>query len=271
MVTVMVTRAGVESVLQRIQLNASEFGKILSSVETDDIWPIETLVFDVLCSAVCLTFGYFWLKAPSMRPKQVAWILSAITSLTCSTLSFYHVHKLAVHNWDINTLIFTDDRLSRFTICFFITYLVLDLVFGVMHYREHVQLLSGWLHHIFYIGTLVWALSSHFCVGFCFFFPLEIPSFILALGTLYPERRTDLGFGFTFFATRLVYHSMLFKLMVEMENPRVPVWPVAAIALVVHCYWFYGWIISFKKRVKERKKGQGQADKSKGLDKIKGV
>lgn len=85
-------------------------------------------------------------------------------------------------------------------------------------------------------------------MAFCCFLPLELPSFILALGTIYPEYRSDIGFGATFLITRLVYHSLLLFFMLQIKNPRLTIWPIAALALAMHCYWFSAWVRSYRKR-----------------------
>ena len=107
------------------------------------------------------------------------------------------------------------------------------------------------MHHIFYLGVLAWALSSHFTLGFCLFLPLEIPTFILAVGSLYPQRRSDWLFGLTFFITRICYHLLLFLLVWEIKDPRLPVWVVVAVTFLLHVYWFVLWVKGAVKRWKE--------------------
>lgn len=92
---------------------------------------------------------------------------------------------------------------------------------------------------------LAWALWDNFTVAFCAFLPLELPSFVLALGTIYPEYRSDIGFGATFFITRLGYHSLLLFFLLSLKNPRLTIWPIAAFALLVHAYWFSCWVRSY--------------------------
>lgn len=101
-----------------------------TATDSEGEWPMEVFVFDLLCSILTLTFGYFWLKTPSMPKKRLSWVLSALTSMTCATLSMYHVHKLYRHDWDCGAIFFTDDRLSRFTVTFFVAFLLLDLLLG---------------------------------------------------------------------------------------------------------------------------------------------
>ena len=115
------------------------------------------------------------------------------------------------------------------------------------------------MHHVFYLGVLAWALISHFTLGFCLFLPLEIPTFILAVGSLYPQRRSDWLFGLTFFITRICYHLLLFVLVREIRNPRLPLWVVVAVTFWLHVYWFVMWAKGWARRRKKReRKGEWQ-------------
>jgi len=107
--------------------------------------------------------------------------------------------------------------------------------------------------------VLAWALSSHFTLGFCLFLPLEIPTFILAVGSLYPTRRSDWLFGLTFFITRICYHLLLFLLVWEIKSPRLPVWVVVAVTFSLHIYWFVLWVKGISRKMREagRKGGKG--------------
>jgi len=134
------------------------------------------------------------------------------------------------------------------------------------YYPSQIHLLSGWVHHCFYLGVLAWALHSHFSLGFCLFLPLEIPTFILAVGSIYPQRRSDWLFGMTFFITRICYHLWLFVLVREIKDPRLPVWVVIAVTFCLHIYWFGLWWKSYR-----RKYLLGKGGKKEGAMDGKGV
>lgn len=192
-----------------------------------------------------------------MSPKRLAWLLSAFSSFITASLSLSALYQLFEQAWVIENVLFADDRLSRFTATFFIAFLMLDLGFGMRYYPSQVQVLSGWVHHIFYLGVLAWALISHFTLGFCLFLPLEIPTFILAVGSLYPQRRSDWLFGLTFFITRICYHLLLFLLVREIKDPRLPLWVVVAVTFWLHMYWFVMWAKGWARR--RRKLGKAAA------------
>lgn len=111
------------------------------------------------------------------------------------------------------------------------------------YYREHIQLTSGWIHHFAYLGLMAWALHSHFTCGFCLFLPMELPTFVLAFGTIWPERRSDLLFGASFFATRICYHFLLLQRLLRIQDARVPVWIPTVLAFALHSYWMVLWCV----------------------------
>lgn len=113
----------------------------------------------------------------------------------------------------------------------------------VRYYPDQIQLLSGWVHHTLYLALMAWALSSHFTCGFCLFLPMEFPTWILAVGSIYPERRSDLLFGASFFATRILYHAMLLQRLLRIRDAPVPVWVPTLLAFALHCYWFALWYV----------------------------
>jgi len=94
--------------------------------------------------------------------KRKAWILSAITSMVCSLLSVRYVYLLTLAEFDTSIALYTDDRLSRFLNTFFVTSMVLDLIVGLIEYPAQIGLLTGWFHHIMYIGLASWTLVGNF-------------------------------------------------------------------------------------------------------------
>lgn len=53
---------------------------------------------------------------------------------------------------------------------YFVSYLICDLVLGSVYYRDFVDPLSGWAHHLFYLGVMARAtkegnVSTLFAMG----------------------------------------------------------------------------------------------------------
>jgi hypothetical protein len=133
-----------------------------------------------------------------------------------------------------------------------VTFLVLDLVIGIIDYREQIKMLTGWIHHVLYI--LLYASQLHtggtqyLIVGAC----CEIPTFILAVGTAFPSMRSDMAFGVTFFFTRIVWFLFMFIVYsTAAYNSFIPVavyGPPNIGALLLHCYWWRSWLVSYTKK-----------------------
>jgi hypothetical protein len=69
---------------------------------------------------------------------------------------------------------------------------------------------------------------------------MEVPTTLLALGSVFPQYRTDIGFGITFFITRLIYNFYLAYRLYSL-SPGGMIWRVCLSVLCMHLYWFYKW------------------------------
>ncbi|KAG0014770.1 hypothetical protein BGZ81_000266 [Podila clonocystis] len=119
---------------------------------------------------------------------------------------------------------------------YFVSYLICDLVLGVIHYRAYLDPLSGWFHHLGYLGvvsnaTLQRNVSTLFAIGT----PIE------AAGHIFPQLRSDALFATSFFLARIVYPIiMLPELYLNVEARLC--WKVAVMALLVHIHWFHKFV-----------------------------
>jgi hypothetical protein len=183
-------------------------------------------------------------RAAEQRPRGRAWLLSAATAAVMIICGF-HVALDVLRNGFIPEVVYSSNRHSRFTCAFFATFMILDTVVGVLDYPDYFDLLTGWIHHAFYL-TLIVALFYHGAThaqvhGFI----EEIPVLILALGNLHPALRRDLLFGFTFFVMRILYHIYLtvnFCSHLGHKHPAVYYSALTSVlALLLHLYWFAAW------------------------------
>jgi len=206
-----------------------------------------------IISAVVLVLFYGILRSIKSELRARSWILSLASSLTMSICGviysvkfFNQIYYSGMHNLEI--FVISDDELSR-TICiFFKVFLFIDIIIGMLDYKSQVQFLSGWFHHIFYAGFLSWILTRNLSVGFALVTPLEFPTFLLALGTVFPSLRTDLSFGIVFFTTRILYHGFVIYLFYQFET--VMLWPTILALWGLHWHWFLGWMRSMNKKRK---------------------
>lgn len=179
------------------------------------------------------------------REKQTSWILTLMSSLICTIVSIPFVIQFFCADLNMQ-LLATDNRFHTAFVCFFITYLILDLTLGCVYYRKRITLMTGWIHHLFYITLLICFMRLQISSLFTVSSILELPTLILAAGSMVHEWRSDLLFGTSFFVLRLVAHAWM---MVNLKKyHRIEfMWIIALIIYPLHIYWFYGkWFLSFR-------------------------
>jgi hypothetical protein len=174
--------------------------------------------------------------------KQISWFLTLLSSLVCTIVSIPFVIQFFHSDLDMK-LLGMDNQFHTGFICFFITYLILDLTLGCLFYRNRITLMTGWIHHIFYILTLSCFLRLQISSLFTVASILELPTLVLAAGSMVHEWRSDLLFGSTFFVLRLVAHAWMMVALKRHHRIQF-MWIVALVIYPLHIYWFYGKCIS---------------------------
>lgn len=170
--------------------------------------------------------------------KQISWLLTFASSLVCTLISVPCFYNFWRSGWDV-ALLGTESPWHTAGVCFFITYLALDMSLGAIFYRRRITILTGWFHHSIYIFILLWFLRLRTASFFCTVAILEVPTLILAIGSLAPNWRCDFLFAATFFCLRLVLHAYMIPEL--KRNHRVDsIWLVAVFVYPLHLYWFYG-------------------------------
>ncbi|KAK4521065.1 uncharacterized protein ATC70_004055 [Mucor velutinosus] len=172
------------------------------------------------------------------REKQTSWFLTLASSLVCTIVSIPFVIQFFWADLDME-LLGTDSRFHTGFVCFFISYLILDLVLGSIYYPKRISWMTGWVHHLFYIFTLSWFLRLQISSLFTVTSILELPTLILAAGSMVHEWRSDLLFGSTFFVLRLVAHAWMMVALKRHHRIHF-MWIVALVIYPLHMYWFYG-------------------------------
>ena len=107
-----------------------------TAISSEKQWPLHLFLVDLLLSSAFLTAGFYHVKTDEMSPKRLAWLLSAFSSFITASLSLSALYQLFAQGWVIENVLLVDDRLSRFTVTFFIAFLVLDLGFGLRYARR---------------------------------------------------------------------------------------------------------------------------------------
>lgn len=183
------------------------------------------------------------------RAKGRSWLMSLALSGYLSVAGVYYLYFCASILATGTTFIdFPVDHASswgsaldtRACACVMLALTTLDLAIGSIDYRQQVGILTGWVHHTVYVGLCVYILYTRqtfvlmvralplahpraqlTCVeallhatparqvfSFC-----EIPTLMLAVGSLYRPWRTDVAFGVVFFVTRILITTGLFLLV----------------------------------------------------------
>ncbi|KAF1802472.1 hypothetical protein V8B55DRAFT_1378007 [Mucor lusitanicus] len=183
----------------------------------------------------------FWYKTNLARTeRERAYVCTLLSSSITSTCSIPLVYTLLTNGGDL-TEILAYRTWTVIATTFFMTFLITDLVVGSIFYRSKIELLTGWIHHITYLGTLTWAIHNQYTAVFIMMCSLELPTFILALGSVRSQLRRDYVFASTFLVTRILFHAYAIKCAWVMK-PYGPVVTALSAFFPVHCFWFYGFI-----------------------------
>jgi hypothetical protein len=181
----------------------------------------------------------FWYKSNLARTeRERAYVCTLLSSSITSVSSIPLVYALLTNNGQLSEIL----EYRTWTVIvttFFMTFLVTDLVIGSIFYRNKVELLTGWIHHITYLGVLTWAISNQYTAVFVMMCSLELPTFILAIGSVRSYLRRDYLFASTFVLTRIVLHAYVIWTAYKME-PFGPVMLALSAFFPIHCFWFYG-------------------------------
>lgn len=213
---------------------------------------IATVAFCALFTIGFMIWRQFFLDS---RKKQ-AWFMMLTASFVLSIAGIYYVILGETQNlWTLD-YVYGDDRPSRLILLFFLASNIVDLGVGVIYYPEHLHPLTTVFHHFFYMAIIIGLLELKVARGFCFVLPMEIPTFMLSLGTIWSHLRTDLAFGFVFFSIRIVYH-LIVVYRLAMLSIEGTVWKLCFSSFPLHAYWFYKWTIGTIKRFRaEAKEGK---------------
>lgn len=188
-----------------------------------------------------------------LSPKQLSWSLTLLNSFVSTLCSLIYIYFQGERIWEFLTtgnqslgeaLLESSDWFSSYFCLWFGIFNVFDLVFGSVFYFQEMGLLTALIHHPFYIAMMPIAIygkvRAPFASAFLFMSIEELPTFLLALGTVVPTCRTDVGFGLTFFILRIVFHFFLLCMTVYLKlsysSFLIPFFP-----FLLHIFWFRKW------------------------------
>jgi hypothetical protein len=240
------------------------FLRLLSNVNFDKVtlsredFTIAAWVFTGINLILCVGLRRFVTQS-----KKLSWGLSLVNSFVMSMMGFVYIYqKLPQIHYAIMSgeggeeLLHSVDDVSALVCLWFAIMNVSDLVFGVLCYPQHMGFMTAVVHHPFYVWVMVVAVTGRggfidmppFASGFMFAIIEEIPTFLLAMGSMFPSLRTDMGFGFTFFLLRICYNFFLISCTVVLRLP-LPSTVIPSLSFAMHVYWFYSWWCKYGHRL----------------------
>lgn len=210
----------------------------------------------VLFSAIWIVIGTGSAILLSENKKRMGWIISLINSFVLMVVGIaYLIVKVPTFTdffafGDNGRVVFHSlDNVSVLVCIWFALANFFDLVFGLLFYRAYLDPLTAYVHHTVYIWILITGMTGNggfaqfepFAAGPVYMFVEEVPTFMLALGSVFPALRTDIGFGVTFLALRLVYHAymMAYSLYLGVDSV-IPI--MYALTMMLHVFWYYTWV-----------------------------
>ena len=211
-----------------------------------------------------LLFVAFLAVSLQMKERKMAWMVSLVNSFIMTLAGVFYlamkfpelVNPISKGNFHVGHAIF-HEPVSNFTALMCLWFLVanvFDLMFGLLFYRNQLGFLTAYVHHSIFIWTMICATTGNggflttkpFPSSFAFVVIEELPTFLLALGSVIPQCRTDMGFGITFFVFRICYHLFFFTLACyNSETVGMPVRVLYSLTLLMHINWFYNWVTKY--------------------------
>lgn len=183
-------------------------------------------------------FG-LWHKTEIARTeKERAYVCTLLSSSITSICSLPLVYRLLTNGGDLLEIL-SYRTWTVLATTFFMTFLIMDLCIGVLFYKSKIDILTGWIHHITYLITLTWAIHNQYSSIFIMMCVLEIPTFLLALGSVRSHLRRDYLFAGTFLLTRILFHAYAILCAWQIK-PFGPVVNTLTLFFPLHCFWFYG-------------------------------
>jgi hypothetical protein len=115
-------------------------------------------------------------------------------------------------------------------------YFLTELVYNAAFHFEHTALLELWIHHIAFLIFLTITLNDQLTGYVRPVLLLEIPTFLRALGTVFPEYRNNNLFRSSFILTRVIwpfYPGFICK------SPGFYYYSIPILMQTAHLWWFY--------------------------------
>ncbi|KAI8975050.1 hypothetical protein BDF20DRAFT_836488 [Mycotypha africana] len=215
--------------------------------------PAVVCTFAVSVIVFCSWFTLFYKKV-ARTERETAYSCALLSSSVTFTCSLPLVYTLLTNGGNLSDILMYRTWTVLAT-TFFMAFLFLDLILGSIFYRNKLEWLTSWVHHIVYLGTLTWAIHQQYCSIFIMMCSLELPTFLLALGSVRSQFRRDYLFATAFVSTRIIFHAYAIRCAYRMDASFNPIVMALSAFFPIHCFWFYGFIKQQIRLAKQRKAG----------------
>ena len=191
----------------------------------------------------CIILWLLFLLAALDSTKRKAWIVTCASSFVLTIFGSIQTWDIQVNNLWTNEYFYSEDNICRCVVIFFVASNFMDMILGYAYYPEHVDPFTTIAHHIFYVIFMYFILTLEFSRGFNICFFMEAPTFLRAVGSIWPQYRYDLFFGVVFFLARIAFNVYLSYQLYFLAYPSI-MWTSLAV-LGLHIYWFTKWLFGF--------------------------
>lgn len=208
------------------------------------------MVYDIGILVMCQGIWYVFCRQFIEDIKKRSWI---ITFLSCVFLSLYGImgmYTFAKTNFDMNELISVNTINDHiFPHRMFASYMIADLVIGVVEYPDQFGLVTGWIHHTMYLTACLMFMYSKYSGLMCLCYSMEIPTIILAMCKFFPKIDVLKSvFTIVFFILRICIFSIL-MIRCVLYGTDIKVMILLFLSICLNIYWFLKMLPSRNKYV----------------------
>jgi len=163
--------------------------------------------------------------------------LSLLNAALLSALSARTIMYIVQPNSVANLL---EDAQNTTLANYVIGFFSADMLVGYVFTPESMGFLTGYVHHTVYACLVYYLRTNNHSNLIYLCLPFEIPTLILDLNRLDPQKRYNGAFAVSFVLCRIMYNIYIIILMSEIS---VAYQSIATAMLLMHLYWLQEWTV----------------------------
>lgn len=246
--------------MDALKLFSDTCTKLASQNLLSDVDALTISIYAASAFVLVVTVGIVAFRDSKRRAWCITLVNSAIMILAgavYTVIKFPQFRRIFAFEENDVSIFHGRDDFSVIISCIFGSATLLDLILGFIFYRDKLDIVTSYIHHSLFTWLMFYAVTgnffgeelSPFTQGYLFMVIEEVPTFILALGSIFPQLRSDIGFGVSFFAFRIMFHVCMTASAIFYNPTDRPIYCVMIISLCMHLNWFYKWWKSFTRKV----------------------